>query len=983
MNTTLNVFDNLAVVFTSSSFGTNSVFYFSPSITSVFYNFEICSALNDLNKCFKGYFYVKDEAPSMLPLCYTTLTYHQSLTIWPSVTNTALKSNYGEYSFFTSNPGISILLPLFTHSFLIIDQKLSGSTNHYLAVRNANYRSWSRQCSIKPTNFPSLINELDFISTQTTLEAWWPLFPISGLTGYTLTFNQTSPEYFGALQFPIVVNVPATFNHYMFTNLDPNAEFSIVLCSISTHTTCSHGIYNTLPDMPIILSIQHQIYGIFPVIVTPAVPRVFGLVSFCFVIGVETTKMWKNLTQPPTLSIYLTHTHLSIDGYDYHVVAAFNSDDCHSQQTLTLGDRVQRGTFNNPPLRYGFNYSAFFVACMSLANCRTYPQYTWYQHSFIPHSSILSRTLFFIIIGFIVLSALVVCFFFRDEVFNRVKFSGSFKMVDPQEVIKTIQMDIPPSEFDQYVSSSSSNGYYKLSKEFLALSHVCPEKTCQIAALDVNSEKNRYKNIIPYDDSLVILQSSHTDPTKLQSNYINANFINGADKSNEYIATQGPLPNTIVDFWRMVCDYKCKGIVMLTKVEERGKVKCEQYWPESGVMTVENFTIEAVKVVSYYDLVCTNLKVTRKQENGNTIEHTLWHLFFLDWLDHSVPSGFEGMRFLLRKTRELVDYSKDPLIVHCSAGVGRTGAFLCYDMNVKLLGLNQPLGIFKTIKKLRECRTQMVQTEDQYIYLHMAILDRVLNPETTRSLSQFASVASNIDSKYIDLEYSRLDKLRSVYDKKTLDETERVFYDEKLFSNARYVTGYQQIHKCMLIVKNSGDSFEELKKLFHSNNVQLVIDLTDKQSVKYFYDDIQNSSCEIVTVNSSTSLKKFSYSIKDENFSLYSVKVDFSSSNEEALDSLFECYANVFSRTSSSKNMKIAIISDDMSTYASLAHMVGVVQEQMVVDGTIGIYETTRRVLSRFPQLLTSKDLYGCLVEFMKVKVAKFLQIIQQMQQKH
>uniref|UniRef100_G3PSG6 protein-tyrosine-phosphatase n=1 Tax=Gasterosteus aculeatus aculeatus TaxID=481459 RepID=G3PSG6_GASAC len=246
-----------------------------------------------------------------------------------------------------------------------------------------------------------------------------------------------------------------------------------------------------------------------------------------------------------------------------------------------------------------------------------------------------------------------------------------------------------------------------------------------------NKNKNRYKNILPFDHTRVVLNDR--EPNEPGCDYINANIImpeldpkcNSTKVKKSYIATQGCLQNTISDFWRMVFQENSRVIVMTTKEVERGKSKCVKYWPdmsalkEYGAMRVRN-----VRETSAHDYILRELKLS-KVGQGNT-ERTVWQYHFRAWPDHGVPTDPGGVLDFLEevnlKQESIVDAG--PIAVHCSAGIGRTGTFIVIDILIDVIrekGVDCDIDVPKTIQMVRSQRSGMVQTEAQYRFIYMAV----------------------------------------------------------------------------------------------------------------------------------------------------------------------------------------------------------------------------------------------------------------------
>ncbi|GMT13687.1 hypothetical protein PFISCL1PPCAC_4984 [Pristionchus fissidentatus] len=226
-------------------------------------------------------------------------------------------------------------------------------------------------------------------------------------------------------------------------------------------------------------------------------------------------------------------------------------------------------------------------------------------------------------------------------------------------------------------------------------------------AFDTNPDKNRYKDVFCVDESRVTLQGGDKD-------YIHANWVDvaGGDK-RRYICTQGPIVATIDDFWRMVWQEKCKSIVMLCNIVECGKKKCEQYWPETGEVKYGELTVKVTGKNEFEKLMTvTNLTVTDGAES-HELEHILWN----NWPDRGVPADKLTCFKLLEKLKKL-----SPTVIHCSAGIGRTGTIVGLDLIQAYLKLGEMKRAKDVVIELRARRHGSVQMDIQYLYIHRVLI---------------------------------------------------------------------------------------------------------------------------------------------------------------------------------------------------------------------------------------------------------------------
>ncbi|XP_053777898.1 tyrosine-protein phosphatase non-receptor type 3 isoform X3 [Desmodus rotundus] len=242
-----------------------------------------------------------------------------------------------------------------------------------------------------------------------------------------------------------------------------------------------------------------------------------------------------------------------------------------------------------------------------------------------------------------------------------------------------------------------------------------PGLAITVAKLPQNLDKNRYKDVLPYDTTRVLLQGN--------GDYINASYVNmeipAANLVNKYIAAQGPLPHTCAQFWQVVWDQKLSLIVMLTTLTERGRTKCHQYWPDPpDVAEHGNFHIRCQSEDCTIAYVFREMLVTNT-ETGE--EHTVTHLQYVAWPDHGVPDDSSDFLEFVNYVRSLrVD--AEPVLVHCSAGIGRTGVLVTMETAMCLIERNLPVYPLDIVRKMRDQRAMMVQTSSQYKFVCEAIL---------------------------------------------------------------------------------------------------------------------------------------------------------------------------------------------------------------------------------------------------------------------
>uniref|UniRef100_A0A671M983 protein-tyrosine-phosphatase n=1 Tax=Sinocyclocheilus anshuiensis TaxID=1608454 RepID=A0A671M983_9TELE len=315
---------------------------------------------------------------------------------------------------------------------------------------------------------------------------------------------------------------------------------------------------------------------------------------------------------------------------------------------------------------------------------------------------------------------------------------------------------IPISELPEHTERLKANDNLHLSQEYESIDPG-QQFTWEHSNLEVNKPKNRYANVIAYDHTRVIL--APTDGI-VGSDYINANYVDGFRKQNAYIATQGPLPETFGDIWRMVWEQRAASVVMMTKLEEKSRIKCDQYWPSRGTDT---FGAVQVALLDTMELATFCVRTFSLHKSGCNERREVRQFQFTAWPDHGVPEYPTPFLAFLRRVKACNPPDAGPVIVHCSAGVGRTGCFIVIDAMLERIRHERTVDVYGHVTLMRSQRNYMVQTEDQYGFIHEALLEAVACGNTevaARSLCSYIQNLSQVEAGEhvtgIELEFKRL-----------------------------------------------------------------------------------------------------------------------------------------------------------------------------------------------------------------------------------
>ncbi|XP_068449271.1 protein tyrosine phosphatase receptor type Fa isoform X3 [Clinocottus analis] len=267
-----------------------------------------------------------------------------------------------------------------------------------------------------------------------------------------------------------------------------------------------------------------------------------------------------------------------------------------------------------------------------------------------------------------------------------------------------------------YIERLKANDGLRFSQEYESVDPG-QQFTWENSNLEINKPKNRYANVIAYDHSRVILTPVDGVPG---SDYVNANYIDGYRKQNAYIATQGPLPETLSDFWRMVWEQRTCTIVMMTRLEEKSRVKCDQYWPSRGT---ETYGMIQVTMLDTVELAAYSVRTFALYKNGSSEKREVRQFQFIAWPDHGVPEYPTPTLAFLRRVKACNPPDAGPMVAHCSAGVGRTGCFIVIEAMLERMKHEKSVDIYGHVTCMRAQRNYMVQTEDQYVFIHEALLE--------------------------------------------------------------------------------------------------------------------------------------------------------------------------------------------------------------------------------------------------------------------
>ncbi|XP_061180589.1 receptor-type tyrosine-protein phosphatase alpha-like [Saccostrea echinata] len=562
----------------------------------------------------------------------------------------------------------------------------------------------------------------------------------------------------------------------------------------------------------------------------------------------------------------------------------------------------------------------------------------------------------------------------------------SLDSADDSQYYNTSQIstDIRIDELQNVIASKSEGKENLFLLEYQRLPSK-DENKCNAAKKKENVTKNRFKTTFPYDHSRVILEEKWDGH---DNDYINASYIKDCDGERRFIAAQGPQKNTLKDFWRVIWQENIGCIIMLTNLVENGKNKCTKYWPgRNQPMTSGPCKVSLLEETTYAFYTIRQFSIQRKKSEE---VRTINQFHYTAWPDHGTPGEIELNQF--HRTVKKKYQPGLPLLVHCSAGVGRTGTYIGLNVLLQQGRETGRINVFEFVKQMREDRMTMVQTVEQYVFLHKALLcgfqekDVILserdfqtkvltllndtspfNQQTLANEFQFVSVFKTVDDNGSKEDAKKLENMAKNVDMDILPVTKYRPYlttyvkGRNDYINAVIAPTFTNQNGFIMTQKPLLDTEVDLWRLCMDHGVTALIVLNDTdEGNSWLPNRGETRHCQPFTITAKDTGSDINGVLQDRlliSNSGQKAHVDIyqtSSGNDEAL---VKCAKMLLEKENASTSTSL-VVSKNGAGPAGIFCVLHNAIQQLRIDGEVDIFTRVRQMQTRRPEVITTLEEY-------------------------